>query len=85
MKLEVYGALGRCPECVNLKRYLDNKFHAYSFVDVDVYADTRAELNIKRIPVLILRDDDGQELRRVTSFNQNVKADADSLLSELIK
>ena len=80
-KLEVWGALERCPECKNLKRDMDKRFITYLFMDVDKYPDSRAELNIKRIPVLIEFGPDGKELNRVTGYNLNTKAKVDEILN----
>lgn len=74
MKIEVWGAQdGRCPQCNTLKKFLDSKFATYGFMCVDKYPETRKELGIKNIPVMILRDDDGTELERVVGFNENTR------------
>lgn len=86
MKLEIWGASKRdirCPQCDQLKAYLDTKYAVYAFIDVDDYPHARAEQGIKSIPVAILRDDYGVEQGRIVGFNQDKKLAIDAFLEQL--
>lgn len=65
LKLEKYN----CPTCDKVGIFLDNQEIDYEKVNVEDNPDVAAEFGVMGVPVTILLNDEGNEVKRSTGFN----------------
>lgn len=58
-----------CQPCIMVSQFLDEKGVQYERVDVSLDPDTASQYRVMGVPVTILLDNEGNEIKRSVGFN----------------